>query len=246
MPQYTLTHSEKSKGWTSFWSFMPDLMLKLNNRFYTIKNGQLYLHNEDTGHANSFYGTNFSSKLKLIFNEANGEDKIFKTIVLEGNRPWNVSVKTNLANSTIKSSEFEQKESRFFGYIRKNENSSDYHGGVVQGVGVLKSISGLILSFTSVSNQVSTGDLFCLLDGSVERPIGTIESKTSNTITVSSFLNAPTVGFFGFSKKNHRIEGGEIRGYYMEVDLEFNEDSKTELFAVNANAVKSSITLNER
>jgi hypothetical protein len=243
--KYTLTHSEKSKGWTSFWSFMPDFMLKMNNRFYSIKNGQLHLHNEDTGHANSFYGTSYPSKLKMIFNEANGEDKIFKTIVLEGNRPWNVAVKTNMANSTIKSTEFEQKESRFFGYIRKNEDPNDYHGNTIQGVGVIKSISGLVISFSSVSNQVSTGDVFFQLDGNTETPIGTIEHKTINTITLHSFANQPVVGLFGFSKKNARIEGGEIRGYYMEVDLEFNEDSKMELFAVNTNATKSGITLNQ-
>jgi hypothetical protein len=55
----------------------------------------------------------------------------------------------------------------------------------------------------------------------------------------------PTVGLFSFSKKDSRIEGGEIRGYYMQVELENNDSEKVELFAVNTNAVRSGIILNE-
>lgn len=49
----------------------------------------------------------------------------------------------------------------------------------------------------------------------------------------------PIVGLYSFSKKNARIEGGEIRGYYMDVSLENNDTDKVELFAINTNAVKS-------
>jgi hypothetical protein len=56
---------------------------------------------------------------------------------------------------------------------------------------------------------------------------------------------APTVGLFSFSKKDSRIEGGEIRGYYMQVELENNDSEKVELFAVNTNAIRSGIVLSE-
>ena len=56
----------------------------------------------------------------------------------------------------------------------------------------------------------------------------------------------PTIGLYSFSKKNARIEGSEIRGYYMEVELTNNDSEQVELFAVNTNAAKSSIILNER
>jgi hypothetical protein len=246
MAQHTLSHSEKSKGWTSFWSFIPDFMLKLNNRFYSIKNGQLYLHNEAGEASNTFYGTKYPSKISMVFNEANGEDKIFKTIVIEGNRPWNVAVNTNFANSTIKSTEFDQKESRHFGYIRKNENPNDFHGNTVQGIGVIQAVTGTQITFNAISNFVSTGDVLYQLNGSANEAIGTIISITNNIITVDTIITAPTIGFFSFSKKDPRIEGGEIRGYYMHVELENNDDEQVELFAVNTNAVKSGITLNNK
>ena len=42
MAQFTLSHSEENKGWTSFWNYIPDGMCYVGNRFYSIKNGQLY------------------------------------------------------------------------------------------------------------------------------------------------------------------------------------------------------------
>ncbi len=242
----TITFSEKSKGWTSFWSYVPDLMLKLNNRFYSIKNGQLHLHNEDTGESNTFYGVKYPSKVKMVINELGSEDKIFKTIVLEGNKPWDIALKTNLANSTIKSTEFQLRESRYFAHTRKNENENDFHGNTVQGIGVIQSVNGLEIRFNAVSHFVSTGDVLYQLNGAANEIIGTIETVVGNIVTVTAITTTPTVGLYSFSKKNARIEGSEIRGYYMEVELTNNDSEQVELFAVNTNAAKSSIILNER
>lgn len=239
MAQYTLTYSEKSKGWTSFWSYIPDWMIKLNNRFYTIKNGQLYLHNEDTGVRNNFYGVQYDSKIKLYFNEINSDDKIFKTLVLEGNKPWGAVLSTNLANSTIKKEEFDQRESRHFAYMRKNENEDDLHGNTAQGIGVIASSVGTAITFLFVSEFVSVGDVLHQVNGSNNEVIGTITVINGLVITVDAIVTAPINGLYSFSKKDARIEGGEVRGYYMEVELTNNDTDKVELFAVNTNCVKS-------
>lgn len=49
----------------------------------------------------------------------------------------------------------------------------------------------------------------------------------------------PTVGLFSFSTKDSRIEGSEIRGYYMEVEMTNDDSEQIELFAVNTNCIKS-------
>lgn len=239
MAQYTLTYSEKSKGWTSFWSYIPDWMIKLNNRFYTIKNGQLYLHNEETGVRNNFYGVQHDSKIKLYFNEINSDDKIFKTLALEGNKPWSAVLSTNLANSTIKKEEFDQRESRHFAFMRKNENEEDLHGNTAQGIGVIASFSGTEITFLFVSEFVSIGDVLHQVNGSNNQVIGTITGINGLVITVDAIVTAPINGLYSFSKKDARIEGGEVRGYYMEVELTNNDTEKVELFAVSTNAVKS-------
>jgi hypothetical protein len=239
MAEHTLSHSEKSEGWTSFWSYIPDLMLKLNNRFYSIKNGQLYLHNEEDAPRNNFYGTQYTSKIQTAFNDANAEDKIFKTMVLESNKPWDIKVETNFANSTIKAAEFNQRESRQFAYLRKNENSNDLHGNTANGIGVITAKTALSVSFASVSNFISIGDQLYQLNGSAKELIGTIDNKIDNELFIDVVVTPPVIGFYSFSKKNSRIEGGEMRGYYMDVELENDDTEKVELFAINTNAVKS-------
>ena len=41
----TLAWDEKINGWTSFFSFKPDQMFSIRNKFYTTKDGSLWLHN---------------------------------------------------------------------------------------------------------------------------------------------------------------------------------------------------------
>jgi hypothetical protein len=241
--EYTLTFSEDAKGWTSFWSFIPDAMVKLGNTFYTIKNGQLFRHNEDTGVQNNFYGVQYTSKIKTLFNEANAEDKIFKTIVLETNDHWEVKVATNYSASTIKATEFNKRESRYFSHIRKNEDPNDLHGNTAQGIGTIASLVDnapvITVFFTAMPSFVNVGDSLYQLNGNAKELIGEITASTESSLTVGNALITPLTGLFCFSKKNARIEGSEIRGYYMEIELENTNTEKVELFAVNTNVVKS-------
>ena len=244
MTEKTLTYSDNAKGWTSFHSFVPDWMAKLNNRFFSIKDGQLYLHNDETNPIrNNFYGIQYGSKITTVINEANSEDKIFKNIALEGNKPWNVAIKTNLTEGTIASSEFNTRESRHFAHTRGNENTTDLHGNSAQGIGVISVVSGTNVSFTTPPLLVGIGDELHQLNGSENEKIGTITNinLNTNTITVNAILKTPMTGLYSFSTKNSRVEGSNIRGYYAELTLENNDVSAVELFAIESNIVKSHV-----
>ena len=235
----TITYSDKVLGWTSFHSYIPDWITSLNNRLFTIKNGQLWLHNDnDNPVRNNFYGEQFNSKIVTVINDANSEDKIFKTIVLEGTHGWDVTIETNLTNSTIKATEFNRRESRFFAHTRKNENVADLHNSA-QGIGVIISNSGLDISFNYVPESVSIGDTLYQLNGATNELIGTIEDIQGNTITVNTITTTPVNGYFSFSTKNARIEGGALRGYYAKITLENDSTEPVELFAIESNIVKS-------
>lgn len=239
MAKSTLSYSDGSKGWTSFWSFFPELFLKLNNRFYSIHNGQLWLHNDESAPRGFFYGQKVLSKIKTIFSDSPSEDKIYKTIVLEGNRPWHVYLKTNLTESTIEKEEFNARESRHFSYIRQNENEDDFNGRTVQGIGVIVAIDTNAVTFNSVSNMIAVGDQLYQVNNEVDQLIGTITDISQGNIIVNSITSTPVPGLFCYAKKDPRIEGGEMRGYYMEVELTNNDTEMVELFAINTNAVKS-------
>lgn len=237
----TIAYSDKTLGWTSFFSFLPEWTTSLNNRFFSIKNGQLWLHNDhDNPVRNNFYGVQYNSKIVTVINDSNSDDKIFKTIVLEGNNPWNVTIETNLTNSTIKSTEFNKRESRFFAHTRKNEDESDLHD-TAQGIGVIISSSSTIISFTFIPELVGFGEKLYQLNGPDHELIGTIINidRNNNQIEVDSITTTPVNGYFSFSTKESRIEGSELRGYYAKITLENSSTDSVELFAIESNIIKS-------
>ena len=86
----TLTFKENVQGWTTFYSFRPDLMFSLKNNFYTAKDGSLYLHYSPLTSANNFYGVENKSSITFIFNPNPSVNKNFKTINYEGSSGWQV------------------------------------------------------------------------------------------------------------------------------------------------------------
>lgn len=235
---YTITYDEKVKGFTSFHSFKPDWMLSLNNSFFTIKNGQLYRHNEENAPRNNFYGDQFTSKVSTVINQEPSDDKIFKTLVLEGNKSWDAKVATNFSESTITKEEFNQRESRWFGYIRKNTLETDTTGAI-QGIGNIQSFNGNTITFTAVSDNINIGHSLYMISNDNPVLLGVIEDIEDNTITLSIVENTIIPNNFAYVQKDKRIEGSEVRGYYMAIDLENDDTDQAELFAVNSNIIKS-------
>ena len=83
-PEYTtITYSERAKGWVSLKSFTPEQGLSLNNEYYTFKNGQLYIHHDNTTR-NNFYGTQYDSTVTVIFNDMPEAVKSFGALNYEG------------------------------------------------------------------------------------------------------------------------------------------------------------------
>ena len=239
MTEYTITFSEKNKGWTSFHSWIPNLMCNINNKFFTVKNGQLYMHHDrDNPVMNTFYGVQYPSTIVQVINEANMEDKIFKNIILESDSSWKATVETNLTNGTIEASEFNRRESKYFGYTRKNEDSTDLTDRV-QGIGNIVSVSGTSITYGQMPTLVSVGETLYQLNGSTPEQVGIISNIVGNVITVSAIVTTPIVGYFSYSLKNARVQGAEMRGYYAKVTLENNDDSDSELFAISSNIAKS-------
>lgn len=241
---YTLTFADRNQentGWTSFWGYYPQQMMDLGNRFYTIHQGQLWEHNDNDNPVHRMiYGQEMTTKVVTVINEANAEDKIFKNLILEGNKAWDVEIKTNFTESTIKKSEFNQRESKWFAHTRKNELSNDLTDRT-QGIGVITGVNANEISFSQIPTLVSVGEVLYQLNGSDQEEIGTITDIDiqNSTITVETIITDPVQGYFAYSVKNARVQGSEIRGYYAEVTLTNNDSDKVELFAIGSNIVRS-------
>ena len=135
MANYTLTYDEGVQGFPSFYTYYPDWMVGMNNYFYTFKGGNLYRHNVNENR-NTFYsdwwiqvGTpNEAFKpsfMQSVFNVSPLENKLFKTLNLEGDDAWAATLETDIQNSgNIDYDWFEKKEQSWYGFIRNGDGSA--------------------------------------------------------------------------------------------------------------------------
>lgn len=237
----TIVFDEEVKGWTSFFSYEPEFMTSLNGKFFTFKGGELWLHNSKNTPRNNFYGDQFTSKVAVVINENPSTEKMFKNIMTESNKTWNIKLKTNLTEGEIFKDEFEKKKSRYFAYTRRNEDTTDLTSFAANGIGNSQSIIGDVITFTRMNDLISVGDKVTQIQNGVAVVIGTISSINwlDKSLSFGAFDNNPLVGDFCYATKNARVEGGEMRGYFMRVDMENDDTDFSELFAVTSNTAES-------
>jgi hypothetical protein len=85
----TLSFDESSNGWTSFYSYNPQLMTSCLGQFYSWQDNKLWQHYSNAD-ANNFYNTSYRSSVHLILNPNPIKMKTFKTINYEGSSGWEV------------------------------------------------------------------------------------------------------------------------------------------------------------
>jgi len=91
----TIVFDELVQGWTSFFTYKPESIFSLGNKFYSLKFGNLYEHYSIIGTRNLFYpligGTAKASSITFVLNPNPMVSKTFKTIEYEGSNGWQVS-----------------------------------------------------------------------------------------------------------------------------------------------------------
>lgn len=240
----TLTYDEKVTGWTSFHSFTPDSMVGMNSRFFSFSNGNLHVHHSENVARNSYYGEVSPSKLSLMVNDEPNTIKEIQNVSLEGNYPWDTKLNAfvlsqdNPTRSSIKELEYVNKEGFWYAYARRNEDPLQLDSRSSYGIGVALSTVDNIINYSGESSSLAIGDRLFL--GQNMELVGVIESYTTNTITLQNppLVTLPTNGFL-IGAKDARIEGGNLRGYTLRLDLEIDKPDKVELFAVNTDVIKS-------
>jgi len=89
----TLTYSEKSKGWTSFFDYKPQSAFSSRGQFYTSTIGGIYKHHSTAAgiRRSQFYSVRYDSSVQFVFNPSPNQIKTFQTINYEGTNGWEVS-----------------------------------------------------------------------------------------------------------------------------------------------------------
>jgi hypothetical protein len=256
--KYTLTYNKNVEGWTSFFSYHPEMMLGMNGAFYSFKGGELYKHNTNVNR-NTFYYDWWdelgfpedafeASKVTSVFNKEPLTIKNFKTIATYGNSPWSCSVITDLSTGEIDSTYFVEKEGNWFAYIRSLSGDDNLRLRSAQGVGSVDTVddpgtAAAVLNFTfNIGTIVSIGDLAYRNDAGVIEFIGPITGFTKTSITIDNDVIGSEVvndGDYILYIKNSVAESYGARGYYMQYELENGSTDRVELFSVKSNVFKS-------
>lgn len=248
----TITYSPGVQGWTSFYSYLPERMIGMNNRFYSFNGGNLWIHNSENVGRNNFYDTQYSSSITGVINENPHDVKTFKTFVLESTSPWDSSFETDLGTGFVDASWYSLKEGDYFAHIRRVDNQTDLDFRSALGIGELQGVdsttpSAVVLTFSSnVGSIFAIGDNMYRNNGGVVQFVGSITGIDNNTITVdtTAVVNGdtgtiPVVGNFMFVLKNSVAESYGATGYYMKYTLTNDSVGFVELFAIGSNLFKS-------
>lgn len=245
MPRKTVTYSMVSTGWNSFWSYQPDWMAEMNSTFYTFKEGELWKHNVNTTR-NNFYGQQYQSSIRTIFNTDPLSVKMFNTLSLNSTHPWTADIYTNITAGNIDYTYFVEKEGQWFAYIRRFDNTIDVKALSTQGIGSADSVdsaipAAVILDFLfNVDPSVSIGDKIYKNSSGNLVLIGTIIGISINSITVDTTIGiVPLTTDFLICVKNSQAESFGARGYYMNVYLYNDLIEQVKLFAVGTSVFKS-------
>ena len=265
MANKTAAYSPLVQGWPSFYSFMPEMMVGMNNKLYSFKQGNLYLHNESQT-MNQFYGVANASTVKTVINQSPAENKLFKTIAIDGqgNGSWDVSLATDLQDSgTISKDWFERKEATWYAFIRNKGNGSglpsEFAIRSVNGIGQCSAVVGSGASTTlqfqinptpiEIGTIVSAGDyVYFAIGPNYDTPVylGTVVSINVNYRTGLNNLAvnalgqpAAPVGAYIMYAKASIAESHGVLGHYCVLDMTNSSTDKTELFIVSSEVMKS-------
>lgn len=259
MANYTLTYSEMVSGWVSFYSYYPDWMIGMNNYFYTFNGGNLYRHNVNSAR-NTFYGQFSPTTLKSVLNTAPLENKLFKTINLQGDAKWSAALETDLQYSGfIQQDWFVKKEASYFAFIRNN-SVGELALRSVNGIGRSYQVTGsgatTIVKFSispliSIGSIISVGDYMYFSLPPYTTPVlaGKVAAITVNlpsginqlTIdaTIPGATPIPIQDAFFLYIKNSVAESHGVLGHYCTFSIQNDSSEKIELFAVQSEVMKS-------
>jgi hypothetical protein len=179
----TLSFDEDSIGWTSRFSYIPELGGSLRNNFYTFKEGNIWEHYSTIVNKGQFYNIIYPSTVTVVFNESASEVKNFSTLNYEGGIGWELlSLKTDTDSSLpispfaqvytladlenqLFTNNFKRKENKYFATIVNNtiSNTGDIvYGQSMSGIKGFYAIANFYLSNTTYGAQSINTELFAV------------------------------------------------------------------------------------
>ncbi len=125
---------------------------------------------------------------------------MFKTLVIDGTTGLNIAGYTDLDQVEMSSSQFIDKEGKWYAYLKRPQNQISFDLLSTQGVGIVDNIVGTTINFNTEVSNVDAGDVvYRELNGLTEL-IGTVSDASANSITVVSYISSDNIKSLKFTE----------------------------------------------
>jgi hypothetical protein len=250
----TLSYSPAAEGWPGFFSFHPEYMVGMNGNFYSFDGGDMWIHNTNDVRKN-YYGEQYVSRVKGVFNAGPLERKLFQTLSTHSTAAWSAALETDKQTGTIASSQFEKKELTWYGFVRAYSDDIDLTMRRVGGLGEIEvpGPAGPLYEVEMSSeygNVVSVGD-YIYYNPAAPVYAGVLNAKIdANTIEIDSNAASPdgsaaviptafNIGELMLYVKDSVAESHGVLGNYCIFSLTNTNSEASELFSIEAEVMKS-------
>jgi len=262
MASYTITYNDKVQGFPSFFSYEPEQIQGMNNRMYTFKGGDMFVHNPNSSPNNNFYDTQYNSTVSTVFNEKVLDNKIYKTINLEGTHPWDISLTSDLQSTgTIDADWFAKQENSFRAFVRNTGgdpiNADDIPLRSMEGVGqstsntTVGAVETIRFDMSVSLSNVNVGDALyfaaapaydtLLKVGVVTKVVVDASTQTNQIVVNNSGVTNPITGTnpYIMTAKSALAESHGVTGHFGAITLTQDSTEDVELFVVEAEVMFS-------
>jgi hypothetical protein len=222
-------------------------MERLKNKFFSFKNGNIYIH--DNGTNNTFYGSAEPSLIKIISNFNPSLVKTFDAISIEGNDTWSATLSNTDQNSSLATGDYSEKERSYYADIpRDTATSITANTTNITTLGTNATGNTNTITFPNRINRqpvpLGTSARVYKVDSSgnasdAASAAAYASSVTSTTLTLQDAtggaINADvSSGDTIIIQTTPKFDGDQLRDHYLIIELQndnYSED--VELYAVN-------------
>jgi len=262
---YTLTYDtdQRIQGWPSFYSYAPDYMIGMNSYFYTFRAGELYRHNANA-ERNNFYGVVYNSTLTTVFNTEVLNNKLYKTLELQGAEAWGAQLTSDIQTSfDMPLTYFERKEQVWFAFVRNQDTTTNFSlrsvNGIANSINVstgtpsavaitfdasvdLSGINAAAVAAGNVADSLFFGTgtpTFCgqITDVIIDPQAGLKRITVDTTVPGGNIPVGSTLYYM--SVKNAIAESHGVLGHYAVAKFTHPGRTQAELFAVRSDVMRS-------
>ena len=244
---FNIAFDTQGQKWVTRYSYVPEGMERLKNRFFSFKDGSIYIH--DKGTNNTFYGSASPSLIKIISNFNPSLVKTFDAISIEGNDTWSATFSNTDQNSSLATGDYAEKERSYYADIpRDTATSITANTTNITALGTNATGSTNTITFP---NRINRQPVPLGLSARVYKvdsagnasdaasAAAYASSVTSTTLTLQDAtggaINADIAsGDTIIIQTTPKFDGDQLRDHYLVIELQndnYSED--VELYAVN-------------